>query len=134
MIKIMDILKESEDKVLYSAVVLNEQSKNLLLNTFKDVIPADWKTFAHHMTIAFGKGVENPEDLGKEITLNVLELGISDMAIAVKVDGYPSNNAIPHITLAINPNGGKPVMSNKITDWKPISPFKLQGMVRNITK
>lgn len=127
-------LRENMEKVLYSAVVLDEQSHDLLLNVFNDVIPEGWKTFAHHMTIAFGKGVDNPEDLGTVATLKVVELGISDMAIAVRVEGYPSKNAIPHITLAINPNGGKPVMSNQITDWKPIKSFEISGTVTNITK
>ena len=41
------------------------------------------------------------------------------MAIAVKVDGYPSKNPIPHITLAVNrAQGGKPVMSNDIKNWE----------------
>ena len=63
MIKILNILNELESKVLYSAVVLHDDSKQQLLNTFSDLIPSDWKKFAHHMTIAFGKGVENPDDL-----------------------------------------------------------------------
>ena len=127
-------LRENIEKVLYSAVVLDEQSHNDLLNNFKNVIPEDWKTFAHHMTIAFGKGVDNPEELGTTVRLKVVELGVSDMAIAVMVEGYASKNAIPHITLAINPNGGKPVMSNQITDWKPIKSFEISGTVTNITK
>jgi hypothetical protein len=131
---IKKILRENIEKVLYSAVVLDEKSHNLLLEMYKAAIPEDWKTIAHHMTIAFGKGVDNPEDLGKEVTLRVVELGISDMAIAVKVEGYPSKNDMPHITLAINPNGGKPFMSNKITDWKPVQPLKVFGIVTNITK
>jgi hypothetical protein len=85
------------------------------------------------MTIAFGQGVENEEDLGKEVGLVVTEIGVSDMAIAVKVEGYPSKNAIPHVTLAINPDGGKPVMSNQITDWTPVGPLKIRGTVTNIT-
>jgi 2'-5' RNA ligase len=131
---IKKILRENVEKVLYSAIVLDENSHNLLLEIYRSAIPSDWKTFAHHMTIAFGKGVDNPEDLGKEVTLRVTELGISDMAIAARVEGYPSNNAIPHITLAINPNGGKPVMSNQIKDWKPVPPQTITGIVRNITK
>jgi hypothetical protein len=51
------------------------------------------------------------------------------MAMAVKVEGYPSNNAIPHITVAVNPNGGKPVMSNDITKWQPVKHFMLLGQV-----
>jgi predicted kinase len=127
-----DMYKESN--VLYSAVVLDEKSKSILLNHFASEIPTDWKTIAHHMTIAFGKAVKNTEDLDKEVTLTVLELGVSDMAIAVKVSGYESNNAIPHITLAVNPNGGKPVMSNQITNWVPIENFTIKGVVKNILK
>jgi hypothetical protein len=123
----------STPSVLYSAVVLDESSHNALLEKFKKVIPEGWKTYAHHMTIAFGKGVENKEDLGKDVSLTVTELGVSDMAIAVKVEGYPSTNAMPHVTIAISPNG-KPVMSNKITDWKPVSKFSINGKVTNISK
>ena len=122
-----------EKKVLYSAVVIDEVSRNMLFRVFKNEIPENWKKIGHHMTIAFGQGVENVEDLGKEVGLVVTEIGISDMAIAVKVDGYPSKNAIPHITLAINPDGGKPVMSNQITNWSPVGNLKIRGVVTNIT-
>lgn len=131
---IKKILRENVEKVLYSAVVLDEKSHNLLLKRFKSEIPKDWKTIAHHMTIAFGKGVDNPEDLGQQATLKVTELGISDMAIAARVEGYPSTNNVPHITLAINPNGGKAFMSNNITDWIPVQHLKIDGIVTNITK
>jgi hypothetical protein len=131
---IKKILRENVDKVLYSAVVLDEKSRNILLERFKSVIPNDWKTIAHHMTIAFGKGVDNPEDLGQEVTLKVIELGISDMAIAARVEGYPSKNEVPHITLAINPNGGKPIMSNQITNWTPVQHLNIYGKITNITK
>jgi len=136
-ITIDDILKETKkdksDKVLYSAVVLDEKSKNELLAKFD--IPEGWKTFAHHMTIVFGKGLpeDMKSDLGKTVTLTVKELGISDMAIAVKVDGYPSTNNIPHITMAVNVNeGGKPVMSNQITNWKPVKNFNITGTVTEV--
>jgi hypothetical protein len=123
----------SEDhSVKYSAVVLTEESRSLLLQTFGNDIPEGWKRIAHHMTIVFAKGLDNKEDIGKEVVLTVKELGISDMAIAVKVDGYPSKNKIPHITLAVNPVGGKPVMSNDITDWFIVSPLKLSGVVTEI--
>jgi predicted kinase len=120
-------------KILYSAVVLDDISRNMLFRVFDEYIPDDRKKFGHHMTIAFGKGVENEEDLGKEVGLAVTEIGVSDMAIAVKVDGYPSKNAIPHVTLAVNPDGGKPVMSNQITDWYPIGNLKIRGTVTNVT-
>jgi hypothetical protein len=120
-------------KVLYSAVVIDDISRNMLFKAFEDVIPNDWKKIGHHMTIAFGKGVEDESELEKEVGLVTTHLGISDMAIAVIVDGYPSKNKIPHITMAINPNGGKPVMSNDIKNWKPIPNLKIRGIVKNIT-
>jgi hypothetical protein len=86
------------------------------------------------MTITFAKPLPNKEDLGKEVTLTVTDLGLSDMAMAVKVSGYPSNNEIPHITIAVNPNGGKPVMSNAITNWVKIKPFNVSGKVTEFKK
>jgi predicted kinase len=128
-----DMYKPSSN-VLYSCVLLDQASHNKLLERFGLDIPKGWKTFAHHMTIVFGKGVENKEDLGKEVTLRVTKAGLSDMAMAVQVEGYPSKNAIPHITLAVNPEGGKPVMSNDITKWQDVKPFYIIGIVTEITK
>jgi len=129
-------LFESKEKVLYSAVVLDKKSKNKLLNYFDSKIPNDWKKIAHHMTIAFGKGLDYlnlEDDKNKIVDLIVTHLGISDMAIAVKVKGYKSTNKIPHITLAVNINeGGKPVMSNKITDWVRTTNLTLTGKVTEI--
>jgi len=127
-----DMYKQSD--VLYSAVVLDEGSRAALLSRVKGVIPDGWKVIAHHMTIVFGKPVPNQEDLGKEVTLYVEAIGISDMAMAVRVEGYPSTNAIPHITIAINPDGGKPVMSNDITKWQKIKNFAIKGIVTEIKK
>jgi predicted kinase len=127
-----DMYKQSD--VLYSAVVLDNGSRAALLSRVGEYIPEDWKVFAHHMTIVFGKGVPNKEDLGKEVTLYVEAIGLSDMAMAVRVEGYPSANAIPHITIAINPDGGKPVMSNDITKWQKIKNFAIKGVVTEIKK
>lgn len=122
-----------DSDILYSAVVLDNASHHALYNMYKSEIPDGWKFIAHHMTIQFGKPA-NKEDLGKEVELIVKRLGKSDMAIALEVDGYPSKNAIPHITLAVNPNGGKAVMSNQITDWKTTNRLKISGVVTNIKK
>lgn len=122
------------DNVLYSAVVLDEESRSKLFNVFDSYIPEGWKKIGHHMTIVFGKGLENKEDLDKEVNLIVTEIGISDMAIAARVEGYPSKNTIPHITLAINPNGGKPVMSNQIKNWEKVRQFEISGKVTEIKK
>jgi predicted kinase len=127
-----DMYKESN--VLYSAVVLDKASHNALVDKFKDLIPDGWGIIAHHMTIAFGKGLEDKSELGKEVSLSVTKVGLSDMAMAVMVDGYPSKNAIPHITLAVNPDGGKAVMSNDITKWQNVKPFFVSGIVTEILK
>lgn len=134
--EIKKMLRENlENKVLYCAVVLDNDSHNELLNIG---IPEGWKPFAHHMTIAFGKSLEDlglSVDDGKLVILTVTHIGVSDMAIAAKVDGYQSTNKIPHITIGINVNeGGKPVMSNEIKDWKAIEPFDITGVVKNILK
>lgn len=124
---------ESKDNnsVRYSGVVLDEKSKSMLLDRFSNIIPDDWTKIAHHMTIQLNKGADE-NDLGKIVELTVIEIGVSDMAIAVRVNGYPSKNAIPHVTLAINPNGGKASMSNQISIWKPCEEFKIFGVVSNI--
>jgi len=123
-----------DSDILYSGVVLDEKSKGLLLQAFSDLIPKGWNIYVHHMTIAFGKGVENKADLGKEVDLTVTKIGVSDVAIAAGVEGYPSKSVIPHITIAINPDGGKPVMSNDISDWKSVENFKIRGVVTNVKK
>ena len=123
-------------KVLYSAVVLDEKSHDKLVTALSHFIPEGWKTFAHHMTIVFAKGLPEDlkQDLGTNVNLRATEIGSSDMAIAVKVDGYPSTNDIPHITLAVNTaEGGKPFMSNKITKWTPLDSYiNLVGTVTEV--
>lgn len=133
--KIKQILREElDERILYSAVVLDEESKDLLFDIFDEYIPQKWRKIGHHMTISFGSGVDNKDDIGKEVRLYVTQIGVSDMAIAARVEGYPSKNQIPHVTLAINPEGGKPVMSNFITDWVDVIPFVIYGVVTEIKK
>lgn len=119
--------------ILYSAVILDAASKTKLLDLLHDFIPQDWKIFAHHMTIAFGKGVKDISELGKEVTLVVTAIGKSDKALAVKVEGYPTTNDIPHITVAIAPDA-TPNMSKEITKWSPIKGFHLMGKVTDVKK
>lgn len=130
-----DMYKGTE-KVLYSAIVLNDESQKNLIDHFGSNLPDGWKVFAHHMTIIFGKGIEDKSEIGKEVVLTVTALGSSDMALAVKVEGYPTTNDIPHVTVAVNvAEGGKPFMSNKITDWGTVDlgyPLKLYGTVTDI--
>ena len=125
----------TQRKISYSAVVLEDSDQHKLLDTFKDNIPNDWKKYAHHMTIKMGElPSEKKQDIGQKVELVVKAIGQTDKAIAVKVDGYWTTNQIEHITLAVNTaNGGKPVDSNKIENWLPISePIKVRGTVMEI--
>ena len=97
-------------------------------------VPEDWKRLAHHMTIVFKEGLpeELRDDLNEDVTLTVTSIGVSDDAIAVGVEGYPSTKDNPHITLAIPPNG-KPVNSNDIEDWRDVEDeILLRGKVSEI--
>ena len=114
---------EKKEKILYSAVVLNEESRDKLLALMRLYVevPEDWKKLAYHMTIIFKDGLpaELKDDLNEDVTLTVKTIGVSDNAIAVAVEGYPSTKDNPHITLAIPPDG-KPVNSNDIKDWRDV--------------
>jgi len=126
----LTVKKVMESKDMYKAkkiamVVLDDKSRTKLLDgikgLIKDIDSSGWDVIAHHMTVNFGKGLpENlKDDLGNTVQLKVTKIGISDMAIAVGVEGYHSDNAKPHITIAVNKaKGGKPVMSNDIQIWE----------------
>lgn len=132
-----------EIKWIYFGVFLDNESKNILYNHVKEYIPQDWKIFCHHMTIAFNNKTERAQELynnyskyfGQEIKLEITHIGISNDAIAVKVN-YMNDiqNKIPHITVAI-PQNGKPVNSNYIENWKPLNKtFILNGIINVFTK
>lgn len=130
--KLMSLLLEENYKVSYSAVVLDKQSKDIVLKNVD--VPNGWKIFAHHMTISLGSLPEQFKNLlGKKQKLRVTKLGKSDKAIALGVDSELSLNKIPHITVAINTSiGAKPKDSNEIQDWEDIEPFELVGHVEEV--
>ena len=122
-------------KISYSAVVLEDDDQQKLLDFFKDKIDSNWKQFAHHMTIKMGElPQDKKQDVGKKVQLTAYEIGKSDKAIAIKVKGYWTTNTTAHITLAINvDDGGKPFDSNKITNWEPLpNTIPLSGTITEI--
>jgi predicted kinase len=129
-----DIYKNSK-KILYSAVVLDGESKDKLLKVFGVKIPENWKIYTHHMTIVFGKGLNNKSEIGKRVNLTATHAGKTNMTMAVRVSGYPTTNKIPHITIAVNVvDGGKPFMSNEIIKWTQLkTPIELTGTVTEVT-
>ena len=121
----------------YSAIVLDQKSRSRLLERFKSMIPEDWEVLADHMTINLGEiNPEYQKYLGLPIQLSVKDIAMDDIVMAVGVTGFGSTNAKPHITIAVNRiEGGKPYMSNKLTDWKSIGrPLLLTGKVTEINK
>ena len=123
----------------YYSYQLSDETSEELVAKFSHLIPDGWKPIAHHMTIVH-RSRPNQEiqdfaeaHLGETFQLEIGELGQSDVAMALKVvGGAPSANALPHITLAVAPNG-KPVQSNYIKDWTPIEKFKIPAVCTKIS-
>ena len=89
--------------VSYSAVVLDERSRERLIKRFASEIPDDWEIVAHHMTINLGElDPEYEKYIGMTVRLTVNDFGMDDKVAAVGVSGFDSKNAKPHITLAVN--------------------------------
>ena len=132
--RLLDILTEDQSyKVSYSAVVLDPGSRSAILNHV--AFPNDWKVICHHMTIKMGELPENlKEKIGQTVTLRVTKLGKSDKAIAVGIETSLSQNATPHITVAINAaNGAKPKDSNEITAWEELAEsFNVTGKIDEV--
>jgi tRNA uridine 5-carbamoylmethylation protein Kti12 len=125
-----------QSDVLYSCVLLEKASQNVLFHNLEKMIPEGWVRFGHHMTICMGP-LKDKSLLGTEQLLAVTKVGISDMAMAVAVSvqsDIETKNEISHVTVAINPDGGKPVMSNDITNWQDVRIFILLGKVTEIKK
>jgi len=132
---------------MYSAILLDEKSQ-LSLSAWADknikvdgvrlpILVRDngWEMACHHMTIKYPGTPEFVKKyLDTEQRLEVTHVGISDKVVAVRVVGFPSENKIPHITVAVNVRaGGKPVMSNIIKDWKAVENGpKLRGTVKEL--
>lgn len=124
---------------MYSAVVLDEPSHEKLVKWLAEKFPIvkreKWEVLAHHMTIAMG---ELPsyvkDDIDTNQTLDVTGYASDDKVIAVRVAGYFTKNKVPHVTVAVNrTKGGKPVMSNELTNWQPmVKPLKIKGVVKEI--
>lgn len=125
-------------KVSYSAIVLNDMTKQRLINRFNSYIPEGWEIIKDmHMTINMGEIDPKYEDkLGLNVGLTVNEIATDDMVVAVGISGFESHNATPHIILAVNrENGGKLSMSNKLTNWQPIKrPMLITGKVLEVER
>ena len=124
------------NNVSYSAIVLDDNSRQRLIERFKNIIPEGWDIIAHHMTINLNDiDPEYEKYLGLAVRLTVNDIAMDDKVIAVGVSsGINTYNAKAHITLAVNKaNGGKPVMSNNLTNWEKLRrPLLLRGKITQI--
>lgn len=122
-------------KISYSAVVLDASSVTKIKNWIgEDFNGSEWELIAHHATICLGELPQHMKHrIGEVVTLTGFMFGSSDKAMAIEVEGIESKNKIPHITIAINrETGGKPVDSNKITNWKKIKMFDVTGVITEV--
>jgi hypothetical protein len=121
--------------ISYSAVVLDDRSRSRLIERFSSMIPEGWEVIAHHMTINMGEiDPEYQKYLGLTVRLSVDDVAMDDKVMAVGVSGFDSRNAKSHITLAVNRKaGGKPMMSNNLTNWEKLKrPLLIIGKVTEV--
>ena len=125
---------------IYFGVFLDADESERVYNIINSLpgidIPDDWRKYTSHMTIIYNNKSEIAQAwakataprVGEDVLLKATHIGMSDKAIAIRVNGEMSANAIPHITIACSPTG-KPVDSNKITNWREIVPFTISGKI-----
>lgn len=129
----------------YYGLFLSTDTKNILMDTLTDNIDynialdvAD-RIFIDHCTLLHKSQLEGNEDLrvylesnlGKSVSIRLVAVGISDKAMAFKVGGVDDicANKVPHITISTF-KGGKPVDSNKITNWTYIEPVIVNTVLK----
>jgi len=123
---------------MYTAIVLDKQSRQKLVQHFAQYIPGGYEILADHMTINMGNISKGPLDknaLGMEVEVIVVSVAADEKVIAVGVETIvPSKNSNKHITLAVNREaGGKPFMSNKLTTWDQLPEhFELTGTILEV--
>lgn len=122
----------------YYGLFLDTDTKNMLIDTLTDNIDynialgvAD-RIFIDHCTLLHKSQLDSNENLqsylesslGKSMSIRLVAVGISDKAMAFKVEEVDNicANEVPHITIATF-RGGNPVDSNKITNWMYIEPI-----------
>lgn len=122
----------------YYGLFLGTDTKNMLMDNLTDNIDYNIalgvtdRIFIDHCTLLHKSQLKGNEELqsylesnlGKSINIRLVAVGISDKAMAFKVEGVDNicANEVPHITIATF-RGGNPVDSNEITNWRYIEPI-----------
>lgn len=127
----------------YYGLFLSELTRSGLISFIKkeinnSIIDDAEKVLLDHCTLLHKSQLHGNSELfsylesqrGRTIAIKLVALGMSDKAFAFKV-ALPMcgicANKIPHITIATY-RGGKPVDSNFITEWEPITPIEVFAM------
>lgn len=121
----------------YYGLFLDTDTKNMLMDTLTDnkdyniALGVADRIFIDHCTLLHKSQLEGNEELqsylesnlGKSISIKLVAVGVSDKAMAFKVEGVGNicANEVPHITIATF-RGGNPVDSNRIINWTCIEP------------
>lgn len=122
----------------YYGLFLDTDIKNMLMDNLTDNIDynialgvAD-RIFIDHYTLLHKSQLDDNKELqlylesnlGKSISIRLVAVGISNKAMAFKVEGVDNicANEVPHITIATF-RGGNPVDSNRIINWRYIEPI-----------
>jgi hypothetical protein len=120
--------------VSYTGIVLHSADQQRLIKHVETMIPQGWDIRAHHMTCNMKGAEEGPalDWVDKEVELRVKAIARSNKVVAVAVDTEaPSVNRVKHITVAVGP-GARPIDSNELSDWEPITPITLKGIVKEV--
>lgn len=109
---------------MYTAIVITpiERVQAVKMLGYLGIIPPDgWEFLFHHMTVNMG-AAKDKQKLGRMFNLALTHVAIDDKVMAFKVtSSVDSVNETKHVTFAVNrANGGKPVDSNKLTNWVPL--------------
>lgn len=117
---------------IYNAVVLTEESQQLLRSKFEGV---HRKKFGHHITTEF-RPPSRPNDEGKEVTIKVIGYAKDENGEAVVAipSGVSYKSRIPHITISCA-EGVVPKYSNELLEggFQPLDkPFTLKGTITAI--
>ncbi|TPX72948.1 hypothetical protein SpCBS45565_g00357 [Spizellomyces sp. 'palustris'] len=129
---------ELTDQIAYTEIKIDANDVQALRAKYPPPT-AKWEVRADHVTVCLGPAkaelVEPMGGVGARVSIRVTAVGeLQDKVTAVKVEAVPggvllSDNAIPHITLAVAPVG-RARESNLIVTWRALDqPFVVSGTI-----
>lgn len=118
----------------WTAIVLDDDAQRALKEYASRCFPKmRGELVCHHCTLSFGDHIGKA---GQKRILNVSARSSNGLVAAFKVEGADdSTNKIPHVTAIVDrEKGGRPVMSNSLSDWTPCFFGPLHGTVKHLTE